>query len=322
MSEQVTFQLRRGNSTTTNGITGWKDVNPVLSSGEPGFELDTTTLKIGDSSTNWNNLSKLRFGSEIAIGRDSALIGQGTNSISIGYRAGMGYENTLINLGPLIPPTTVPVAYPQENNTIILNASGNYLGGVSGQTGSYYVAPIRNTSGVTGLMPLSYNTETKEVLTTGLSGTVITGSILPTQDSLFNLGSPTQRFNNIYANSAIISTQTVYMVLPGSTGIPTASISFYNGIFLMADNSSKNLMSIGPSGFQNLDYNTYFGPDGILGPPPGSTFADYYKFLGVTQFNGGLPDSIPNYIVNGGRPSSTYTYSINANNSQGATFYS
>jgi hypothetical protein len=85
MTEQVTFNLRRGLST---GLTGWTAVNPVLSSGEPGFELDTTTLKIGNGSTNWNNLGNLRFGQKVAIGREAGLTGQGQSSIAIGTRAG------------------------------------------------------------------------------------------------------------------------------------------------------------------------------------------------------------------------------------------
>ena len=36
--------------------------NPVLSAGEPGFELDTGKLKIGDGSTYWNDLPYLAEG--------------------------------------------------------------------------------------------------------------------------------------------------------------------------------------------------------------------------------------------------------------------
>ena len=46
----TTFQLRRGNASV------WEKNNPVLSRGEPGFEIDTNRLKIGDGSTAWNDL--------------------------------------------------------------------------------------------------------------------------------------------------------------------------------------------------------------------------------------------------------------------------
>ena len=53
MAEQIlktTFQLKRGNS------ADWQSINPVLRVGEPGFEMDTGRLKIGDGSTEWNAL--------------------------------------------------------------------------------------------------------------------------------------------------------------------------------------------------------------------------------------------------------------------------
>lgn len=47
---KTTFQLLRGKSTK------WANINPILSEGEPGFEIDTYKLKIGDGVTAWNDL--------------------------------------------------------------------------------------------------------------------------------------------------------------------------------------------------------------------------------------------------------------------------
>lgn len=44
------IQLKRGKSTT------WKNKNLLLLAGEPGFEVDTYRLKIGDGKTAWNDL--------------------------------------------------------------------------------------------------------------------------------------------------------------------------------------------------------------------------------------------------------------------------
>lgn len=49
----VTIKLRRATSTE------WNSINPVLRSGEPGYETDTKKLKIGDGSTVWTNLAYL-----------------------------------------------------------------------------------------------------------------------------------------------------------------------------------------------------------------------------------------------------------------------
>ena len=40
----------------------WTAANPVLNSGEPGFESDTKKLKIGDGATAWNSLSYVTGG--------------------------------------------------------------------------------------------------------------------------------------------------------------------------------------------------------------------------------------------------------------------
>ena len=47
---KTTFLLRRGLSTE------WSSVNPVLKTGEPGFEIDTGKLKIGRDGLAWNDL--------------------------------------------------------------------------------------------------------------------------------------------------------------------------------------------------------------------------------------------------------------------------
>lgn len=46
----TTFKVRRGQSSV------FARNNPILQAGEPGFELDTYKLKIGDGVTDWNNL--------------------------------------------------------------------------------------------------------------------------------------------------------------------------------------------------------------------------------------------------------------------------
>lgn len=44
------FQVRRDHSLT------WASRNPILASGEPGYEVDTGRLKIGDGITRWVDL--------------------------------------------------------------------------------------------------------------------------------------------------------------------------------------------------------------------------------------------------------------------------
>lgn len=66
---KTTFQLRRGLKDV------WKKNNPVLAYGEPGFELDTYRLKIGNGVTAWNDLGYFAAGSyEISADEKSVTI--------------------------------------------------------------------------------------------------------------------------------------------------------------------------------------------------------------------------------------------------------
>ena len=49
----VTIKFKRGQSSS------WTTMNLTLAPGEPGFELDTGRLKIGDGITPWNDLPYL-----------------------------------------------------------------------------------------------------------------------------------------------------------------------------------------------------------------------------------------------------------------------
>ena len=52
------IQLRRDTS------DNWAGTNPILAQGEPGVELDTKKMKVGDGITAWNNLDYVSGGTE------------------------------------------------------------------------------------------------------------------------------------------------------------------------------------------------------------------------------------------------------------------
>jgi len=103
--------------------------------------------------------------SAIAIGRNAGNSGQGTGAIAIGNEAAMlGQGNFAIAIGTRASGIS---AITQPANTIILNASGAITSGISGQTGSFYVTPIRNSVGTNSLQ---YNPGTKEITYGPLGG--------------------------------------------------------------------------------------------------------------------------------------------------------
>ena len=92
----------------------------------------------------------------VAIGYNAGTNTQGENAVAIGSYAGAGGQGEF----------AVAIGFAAGGNnqapsTIILNATPVGVGGVTGQTNSFYVAPIRNAAGTSGV--LQYNSSTSEV---------------------------------------------------------------------------------------------------------------------------------------------------------------
>lgn len=70
-----TIQIRKGSA------TDWSNSNPILASGEPGYDTTNKILKIGDGSSTWNSLSAVGGSSKTILSDfDSA-----SNTNYIGY---------------------------------------------------------------------------------------------------------------------------------------------------------------------------------------------------------------------------------------------
>jgi hypothetical protein len=79
------IQFRRGNSAE------WASSNPVLASGEPGYDLSSNILRIGDGLTNWSGLNNIGISNEAIDDRVGNLI-VGGSGISSDYN---DFNNTL-----------------------------------------------------------------------------------------------------------------------------------------------------------------------------------------------------------------------------------
>ena len=144
----------------------------------------SNAISIGQSSGRTDQQSN-----SIAIGQSSGLLSQQTNAIAIGVGAGgANQSSSAIAIGPNAGFTgqgTNSIAIGsnagytgQANNSIILNATGNRLSGVAGQTSSFYVSPVRSDN--TQTLGLAYNSSTNEIVTsTGLISSGPTGPTGP-----------------------------------------------------------------------------------------------------------------------------------------------
>lgn len=74
------FQFKRG---TANE---WKTLNPILLEGEPGFELNTGKLKIGDGHTAWNDLNYQNETYQLSVDGESLVLNSEEKISLKGYK--------------------------------------------------------------------------------------------------------------------------------------------------------------------------------------------------------------------------------------------
>jgi hypothetical protein len=120
--------------------------------------------------------SQSQGASSVAVGSSSGATNQGVGAVAVGMLAGNNYQGAnAVAIGYNAGRGT---ASQQAANTIILNATGSEFNGVSSQTNSFYVNPIRTTANGT---PLMYNSTTKEITYSNVLEFV--GSTISTSDS-------------------------------------------------------------------------------------------------------------------------------------------
>jgi hypothetical protein len=116
----IRVQMAQRKDTAAN----WTAANPILLSGEIGYETDTKKFKTGDGTTNWNSLAYL----PIPDGSGNLTI---TGNLEIGTTGSLTFEGSTANGFE----TTLAVTDPTADRTITLpNVSGTVV--TTGDTGS------------------------------------------------------------------------------------------------------------------------------------------------------------------------------------------
>jgi hypothetical protein len=96
MAVVTQIQVRRGTASQ------WTSTNPVLASGEWGYETDTGKVKIGNGSSAWNSVSYTGAGTVTSVATGTGLTGgtitsSGTLSIDTSVTADLTTAQTLTN---------------------------------------------------------------------------------------------------------------------------------------------------------------------------------------------------------------------------------
>ena len=121
----TTFQLKRGTSER------WAEVNPVLAAGEPGFELDTFKLKIGNGIDSYDDLPYLNGENyEISPDGSSLMIDQNGDLSIFGFSVAGANQIPIKNEeGKLVWMNLSPVATSGLIEDLNQNAPIQFYGG-------------------------------------------------------------------------------------------------------------------------------------------------------------------------------------------------
>jgi hypothetical protein len=162
------IQIRRGTSTE------WANQNPILSSGEPGFDISNNILKIGDGVHSWDELSTLSS----QTFRGSFLLNTPTSSFNVNGGYSIGALDVFMN-GIKLSPSGDYVANDGESFTLSeIAPSGSlieYLAlspGLSISTNS--IADFN--SSVSGLLPVTNIVSANNITINNSSGIFTIGN--------------------------------------------------------------------------------------------------------------------------------------------------
>lgn len=132
MAVITAVQIRRGTAAQ------WTSANPILASGEMGYETDTRKAKMGDGSTAWNSLSYFVTGASgtvTSVAAGTGLSGgtittSGTISIDTSVTADLSTAQTLTNKTLTTPTITQGTATPTFSTnayTLVASDAGKLL---------------------------------------------------------------------------------------------------------------------------------------------------------------------------------------------------
>lgn len=137
MSRITNIQFRKGTA------TDWTTANPVLSSGEPGYDITNRIFKVGDGVTAWSSLNSINLTSSNITNFNSSVSGLlnvkslvGTSGIGIVNSAGIqtitvtGIPSSLItDLGNIattqvIGRTGIALTYDSVSDSMYIDTTG------------------------------------------------------------------------------------------------------------------------------------------------------------------------------------------------------
>jgi hypothetical protein len=163
------FQIRRGSSSQ------WNSSNPVLASGEPGYDITNNIYKIGDGVNNWNNLK-------------SVLDINGNATISGILSASSGNFNNLLVSG--IPVSVSGHAHVSADITDFNSSVSGLLPKIANSGDNRILTSTGSSLGIDAEINLTFSNDILSIVPTGIVGSVIHMYAVPNGQSAIHFISP------------------------------------------------------------------------------------------------------------------------------------
>lgn len=156
------IQLRKGSASE------WSSVNPVLASGEPGYDTTNNTIKIGDGTSPWNTLSTL------SVDLDTSLVAGTGISLDYSSTTNSLYINTTGNYASSAHSHIISDISGLQTSLDGKQVSGNYATSSHTHTSSNITD---FNSSVSGLLPVTNIVAGSNVTVSSASGAYTVNSI-------------------------------------------------------------------------------------------------------------------------------------------------
>jgi hypothetical protein len=235
------------------GYTGQGTGSVAIGNNAGSSIQGTDSVAIGNNTGQQSQRSNA-----VAIGNRAGNDRQGTGAIAIGNLAGSNIQGTnAVAIGNLAGATgqgtgSISIGFQASNpnqvsNSTIINSSGIPI---TGATGGFYIAPVRNS---TGPSLLYYNNSTKEITHNGSS---------PQFDNLYiGGGSPLTLYKQATTQLVYYKATEVGFIIPGPPGVVITDPVVGNPLPLAPDGTGTttiNYVIVGGSVNLDLTYSTGF----------------------------------------------------------------
>ena len=222
MPRNIPIQFRRGTSTE------WTNENPVLISGEAGFDVTNDVLKIGDGSTSWTDLPEFApFNTNLIAGTGIGFVYDGeNNTLTINSSGTGGISNLVEDTSPQLGGDL-----DLNNNSITGVGNINTSGNIIANTGAYNALTVNSIS-----VSVSGHTHTASDITNFNS---IVSGLLPVKN--ISAGYDIS-ISSVSGNYTIASTNLVHVDSKQPQGFinrTDSSISVSGNIFTIAPTGSS-----------------------------------------------------------------------------------